>query len=179
MNNRIIISGCSGGGKSTLIRALAELGCNTVEEAGRRVVETESRLKSAALPWLNMPLFLERAIKLAANDFDRSISVSVPVFYDRSLVDLILAYKHFTGSAKFDRYLETKRYSQTVFLAPPWEEIYVTDVARQHSFESAAEEYERLEIGYLDLGYDIEILPKTDVKSRVEFILNWLGKRPI
>ena len=179
MNNRIIISGCSGGGKSTLIRALAELGFNTVEEAGRRVVETESRLKSAALPWLNMPLFLERAIKLAANDFDRSISVSAPVFYDRSLVDLILAYKHFTGSAKFDRYLETKRYSQTVFLAPPWEEIYVTDVARQHSFESAAEEYERLKIGYPSLGYDIEILPKTDVKSRVEFILNALGKRPI
>jgi len=57
---------------------------------------------------------------------------------------------------------------------PPWEDIYVTDVARRHSFQEAVEEYERLRLGYPALGYEIEILPKADVRVRVDFVLGQL-----
>ena len=138
----MIISGCSGGGKSTLIKALAAKGFQTVEEAGRLVVEAELKLNKTALPWENMPLFLECAIELALRDFNQPSLNNSPVFYDRSLVDLILAYKKETGSSKLDHLLTTKRYNQTVFLVPPWEGIYVTDDARRHSFQDAIKEYE-------------------------------------
>jgi len=135
LNRRVILSGCSGGGKSTLIKALAAKGFQTVEEAGRRVVEAELKLNKTALPWENMPLFLECAIELALRDFNQPSLNNSPVFYDRSLVDLILAYKKETGSSKLDPLLKTKLYNQTVFLVPPWEDIYVTDDARRHSFK--------------------------------------------
>ncbi len=174
MNNHIIISGCSGGGKSMVIEALAAKGFQAVEEAGRRIVEAGSGLKNEALPWVNMPLFLEHAIELALSDFDRADLTNSPVFYDRSLVDLILAYKYFTGRSTFDHHLKTKRYTQTVFLVPPWKEIYVKDKARRHSFVSAVEEYERLKTGYPSLGYNVEILPQTNVSARMEYILSRL-----
>jgi predicted ATPase len=34
----VVISGCSGGGKSTLLAELARRGYRTVEEPGRRIV---------------------------------------------------------------------------------------------------------------------------------------------
>lgn len=44
------------------------------------------------------------------------------------------------------------RYHQRVFMAPPWPEIYVMDAERQHGFEEAKAEYERLMIAFPALG---------------------------
>ena len=44
MNRFIILSGCSGGGKSTLLAELARRGFATVEEPGRRIVIEENPL---------------------------------------------------------------------------------------------------------------------------------------
>ncbi|MEL6962475.1 MAG: AAA family ATPase, partial [Pseudomonadota bacterium] len=41
MENFVVISGCSGGGKSTLLEALKRLGHGVVEEPGRRIVQSE------------------------------------------------------------------------------------------------------------------------------------------
>ncbi|MEL6841194.1 MAG: AAA family ATPase, partial [Pseudomonadota bacterium] len=42
MVKRVVISGCSGGGKSSIIGALAAKGYTTFTEPGRQVVQTES-----------------------------------------------------------------------------------------------------------------------------------------
>ncbi|MBN9554045.1 MAG: AAA family ATPase, partial [Alphaproteobacteria bacterium] len=51
MKNFIAISGCSGGGKSTLLDALRQRGFTVVEEPGRRVVRHEIETGGNALPW--------------------------------------------------------------------------------------------------------------------------------
>lgn len=174
MNKRIVISGCSGGGKSTLLEALRSEGYRTVQEAGRQIVEIEAKQDGEALPWRNMPLFLERAIELAYRDFEKASKVDGLIFFDRSLVDLVLAYEHFTGNSKFNDLIETNRYAQRVYFTPPWPEIYVNDSERQHSFEDARDEYHRLVSGYPKFGYHIDELPKTSVKMRVKYIVDAL-----
>ena len=64
----VVISGCSGGGKSTLLRELARRGHPVVDEPGRRIVKEELEGKGSALPWVNGVAFARRAVELALAD---------------------------------------------------------------------------------------------------------------
>jgi predicted ATPase len=50
MNDFFVISGCSGGGKSSLLAELARRGFATIEEPGRRVVREELASDGEAVP---------------------------------------------------------------------------------------------------------------------------------
>ncbi|WP_081718406.1 AAA family ATPase [Lutibaculum baratangense] len=50
-NRFLIISGCSGGGKSTLLSALSRRGHAVIEEPGLRIVRKETSSGGGALPW--------------------------------------------------------------------------------------------------------------------------------
>ena len=61
----VIISGCSSGGKSTLLDELARRGHATVPEPGRRVVREEQASGGTALPWADTRAFVDRIVALA------------------------------------------------------------------------------------------------------------------
>lgn len=65
MNRFILISGCSGGGKSTLLDELARHGLATIGEPGRRVVRDELASGGDALPWIDARAFVRRIIAMA------------------------------------------------------------------------------------------------------------------
>ena len=65
MERFVVISGCSGGGKSTLLMELAGRGHPVVDEPGRRIVKEELEGKGSALPWVNGVAFARRAVELA------------------------------------------------------------------------------------------------------------------
>lgn len=69
-------------------------------------------------------------------------------------------------------------YSRLVFLVPPWEEIFVGDTERKHSFESAKKEFDELLIKYKNFGYETVLIPKISVNERADFILKKLGSSP-
>ena len=50
VNRFVVISGCSSGGKSTLIAELSRRGYAVVEEPGRRIVKEEMARNGLALP---------------------------------------------------------------------------------------------------------------------------------
>jgi predicted ATPase len=62
-------------------------------------------------------------------------------------------------------------YYRTIFLVPPWTEIYVSDSERRHRFVEAISEFERLKTAYQALGYNVTILPKTNIKMRADLVL--------
>ena len=93
----VILSGCSGGGKSTLLAELARRGFAVVEEPGRRIVEQELRSDGGALPWVDLAAFARRALDLAAEDRRRMSGASGWVVFDRGLVDAAVALQHATG----------------------------------------------------------------------------------
>ncbi|UXT58057.1 AAA family ATPase [Agrobacterium fabrum] len=174
MNRFIILSGCSGGGKSTLLAELARRGFATVEEPGRRIVIEETRNGGTALPWIDMQAFARRAIAMALED-RRVTPKEGLVFFDRGLIDAASALHHISGDRFIDTLRDTHRYNSLVFLTPPWPEIYRSDDERKHGFDAAVEEYERLVRDYEGLGYDIVVLPKSAVAERADLILTRIG----
>ena len=60
----VVISGCSGGGKSTLLDALQARGCDVVPEVGRRLVREELARGGQALPWTDPTAFLHRMVTM-------------------------------------------------------------------------------------------------------------------
>lgn len=171
MNRFVILSGCSGGGKSTLLSALAAKGFATIDEPGRRIVAQEQAGDGAALPWINMAAFAQRTITMALEDRERAASLPGWVFFDRSLIDAATALKAATGDdAQLNALKHQHRYHDRVFLTPPWPEIYQQDSERQHDLAAAEEEYQRLLATYPALGYEVTVLSKTSVDQRVEQI---------
>ncbi|WP_299728890.1 AAA family ATPase [uncultured Tateyamaria sp.] len=164
MTGRYLITGCSGGGKSTLLDALAARGYATVSEPGRRIV-AEGR----ALPWVDPAGFARRAVELSRADL--AATRTSPTFFDRGLIDAAVALAHHGGPALDQTLGDTRHYDKAVFLAPPWPEIYQQDAGRRHDLSAATEEYTRLAHALDTLGYDAIPLPKAPVAERVAFVL--------
>jgi predicted ATPase len=175
MNRFVVISGCSGGGKSTLLEELQRRGHAAVEEPGRRIVKEETARGGTALPWMDIAAFARRAIAMALQDREAAARHEGWVFFDRGLIDAAAALEHVTGEPALETYGRVHRFHPRVFLTPPWPEIYAADAERRHDLAAAEAEYERLLAAYPRLGYEVVILPKVGVVARADFILQGVG----
>lgn len=175
MDRFVVISGCSSGGKSTLIAELGNRGYAVVDEPGRRIVKEELAMGGSALPWVDGIAFARRAIAIALADRAAAGSLDGWVFFDRGLIDAAAALEHMTGEPVLTELGQANRYHRRVFLAPPWPKIYETDPERRHGLDFALAEYLRLLETYPSLGYEVMILPKVGVSERADLILNTLG----
>lgn len=160
---RIVVSGCSGGGKSTLLAEMAARGWVCSEEPGRRVVA------EGLLPWQDIAGFCARCVTLAVQDF-HAAGPGVSLF-DRSFLDALIWFEQAgqklpEAAAKA---VEGLRYHEVVFLAPPWPEIYVQDEARQHDLQAALAEFDALCQRLPKHGYTVEFLPKLPVNERADW----------
>lgn len=171
MSNFVIISGCSGGGKSSILAELARRGYATVPEPGRRIVEGATSSGDSALPWVDLGAFLGRALALSREDVAAATAQTGWVFFDRGLLDAASGLAELTGEWPN---LGNVRFHPKVFLTPPWPEIYVQDAARRHGLEQATEEYSRLLRDYPALGYQTVELPRIPVADRADLILREL-----
>lgn len=179
LNRFVVITGCSGGGKSTLLAELGRRGFATVPEPGRRIVRQELARGGKALPWLNPPVFAWRAVGVARADRRAAMAEHGWVFFDRGIVDAAAALAHATAAPLGIALAELGAYHPTVFFAPPWPEIYVTDPERPHGYDEAVAEYGRLERAYAAFGYVALSLPKVSVAERADFVLNRIGSAPV
>lgn len=173
----VVISGCSGGGKSTLLAELRRRGHHVIEEPGRRIVRQERACGGAALPWIDIAAFARRAIDMALADRAAAADARGWVFFDRGLVDAAAALEHATGEPAVERLGRAHPYHRRMFMAPPWPEIHETDPERPHGMAAAVAEYERLREAYALLGYEVLPLPRTNVRDRADHMLEALDRR--
>lgn len=172
MTRRILVTGCSGGGKSTLLAALSDAGCQTLPEPGLRIVTEELAGDRSALPWVNPGRFARRALRMARADLDAARGGLV--IFDRGMIDAAIDLRHREGIALSVSLGGPSPYDNLVFLAPPWPEIYAIDAGRQHGLQDAIAEYDRLVRGLADLGHDTILLPRLPVAARRDFVLKTL-----
>ena len=170
MDRFVVISGCSGGGKSALLAELEKRGHAVVQEPGRRIVKAELETGGSALPWVDAAAFARKAIGMAMDDRRLAERVTGRVFFDRGLIDAAAALHHVTGEPTLEPLKTQHRYNRCVFLTPPWPEIYVPDHERRHAFAVALEEYARLVEVYPVLGYEVRIVPKLPVAARADYV---------
>ena len=162
----VMISGCSGGGKSTLLEELARRGHAVVREPGRRIIADVRAGKGGALPWDDPAGFARHAIAMSVADHEGARGLT---FFDRGVVDAAVALRAAAGEAA-DDHVACYRYDR-VFLAPPWPAIYATDADRRHSLDKALSDHERVAAAYRAAGYDAVMLPRDTVAARADFVL--------
>lgn len=166
---RFVLSGCSGGGKTTLIDALARRGFATFDEPGRRV------LARGISPLSEPEAFATACLELAAQDFDDA--GPGPNFYDRSLLDAVAFFRR-TGRTLPKAYrgvVEAYRYDSPIFMVPPWPENFDGDPGRVLPWAEALAEYDSLLDLLAKAGYETVIVPHSDVAARIDWVLAVLG----
>lgn len=173
----VVVTGCSGGGKSTLLAELERRGFGTFPESGRQIVKEQDWTGGDALPWTNPEKFAELAVSRSLYFLIQAATLPGPAFFDRSPVDQ-LAWMERTGRpvpSTIAGAVARCRYNPIVFVAPPWPEIFAMDPERRHGLDAALEEYGPLVAAYGRLGYRCVELPKVDVAARADFVLETLA----
>jgi predicted ATPase len=173
----VILSGCSGGGKSTLLAELGRRGLAVYEEPGRQVVKEQLFIGGDALPWADLDGFIALTVSRAIYNLVSAARLRRPAVFDRGIIDQIAGFEQLGRPVPPALAAAAERFPchRRVFLVPPWPEIFANDGERRHGFATAEEAYEGLLQAYRRRGYETMILPKATVADRADFMLDALG----
>lgn len=141
-------------------------------EAARKIIKEQLNLKSNKVPWLDNHAFSKLVISQQIKDYNDALADVV--FYDRAIPDVIAYLNYYKQQMHLDEFLvhaDKYRYSNKVFLLPPWQEIYEKDEERTETFEESALINEELIKSYKALNYEIIEVPFDNSTERAKFIL--------
>ena len=170
-----VITGGPGAGKTTAIAELARRGHVCVPEDARTVIQEQAAGRGSAVPWLAPRRFAELLMERSIATYHAEMAKRhrAPIYFDRGVGDAFTC-ADLIGYTLPDDLREQAlrcRYSDPVFLAPWWPEIYMTDEERRQSREEAERTEHAIVKTYMELGYRIVRLPLVTVNERADFIL--------
>jgi len=168
-----VITGGPGSGKTTLLLELARRGFTCSEEVARRIIQEQVRSNGAAVPWGDTARYTELMLVGSIESFRENRNASAVIFMDRGIPD-VASYARLIGLPLFDELrtaCETYRYNKTVFMAPPWKEIYTTDSERKQNYQEAIDTHRMLVAVYEEYGYQVIELPKVSPDERATFVI--------
>jgi predicted ATPase len=177
---RFVLTGGPGGGKSTLIAALAAAGHSTFAEAGRSILRLSGAIGGPAHAARNAGAYAEAMLLWDMRSWAEAEALDVPAFFDppaffdRGVPDNI-GYLTLIGRQvppHMERAALAFRYADPVFVAPPWREIYANDAERSQAWDLAVATHDNVRAVYARLGYRIVDLPLAPVAARVDFVLS-------
>ncbi|WP_435625463.1 AAA family ATPase [Flagellimonas sp.] len=183
-SKRVVITGGPGTGKTSVIKGLEQMGFPCFHEIIREMTSKAKKEGDTASFTSNPLVFVDDALQFnkdllygRAKHYKDSLSLKQPIiFFDRGIPD-VLAYmdffdqpynEEFTGVSQSNPY-------DTIFLLPPWREIYISDNERLESYEEAEKIDAALHDTYTRFGYTPIDVPKKPVPERIDFILNKLN----
>lgn len=177
----IVVTGGPGMGKTSLIEKLGQMGYACIQESGRHIIQAELKSGGNRLPWADRRGFAQEMFNMAIADFERALNTDTQTFFDRGLPDVIgyMTLCNLPIPGDLWSAVETHRYHPHVFIAPPWQEIYVTDNERKQSFEDAKATYEVMANVYTHLGYSLIEIPKVTIEERAQFVIEKCSQKNI
>jgi predicted ATPase len=176
-SNYFILTGMSGTGKTTLLQSLSSRGFRCYEEPVRALLTHQLEVDGPALPSKNAKLFVEEMLKLSTHNYEDAASNDDNVFFDRGIPDVIAYANRFgVDSSQIEIEMKEYEYNKTVFLLPPWEEIFVNDTMRGKRYHEYLEFHELIRNTYMRFGYSLVEVPKTDNETRTDFVISHSNK---
>jgi predicted ATPase len=174
--NLFVLSGGPGSGKTTVLGEMAKLRFRHAPEVAREIIREQVQAGGSALPWGDRAAYTDLMLQRSIDSFREHTPALQPMFSDRGIPDT-LCYARLIGltdTEAIERACRRFRYAATVFLAPPWEEIYRTDNERKQDFEEAVRTYALLVEVYRECGYELVEIPRLVAPARARFILEHL-----
>jgi predicted ATPase len=170
---RIVLTGAPGTGKSSVCEELERRGYKIIEEPARTLIEYLRKNDPKSLPSNDRNKFQELVEEKNVDNFLENKSG----FFDRSLVDEI-GFRSFYNRDIPDRLIEdcNKYRYDFVFIFPPWKEIFKNDSVRRETYQETSDLHHEIYKSYKSVGYSPIEMPKSDVNSRVDFILKKINK---
>ena len=174
---KIVLIGGPGTGKTTVLNALKEKGFFCFDEVSRAVT-LKAQAQGIEQLFLTEPLlFSEMLLKgredqyLQANKIEKDI-----VFFDRGIPDVYAYLEYFKTEfpSLFIEKSKTYKYN-LIFHFSPWSAIHKTDNERYETFEEAITIDTFLTKSYQELGYKLINVPFGNVEERTNFIINSLS----
>jgi predicted ATPase len=112
--------------------SLSDVGFSTIQEMGQQIVKDQLEIKGNITPWANPTAFCETVITRSVGAFHQAQDIESPienlVFFDRSFLNGVSYYQtlKIPDSRKYDHLIDELRYYPTLFMTPPWPEIFCT-----------------------------------------------------
>lgn len=172
-----VVSGGPGSGKTTVLAELERFGFAYSPEVARQIIREQVASDGTALPWADRSAYTLLMLQRSIDAYRAHSDALSPTFFDRGIPDT-LGYARLIGfpeTGLIEEACREYRYAAMVFLAPPWQEIYVTDGERKQDFAEAERTFEVLRSAYAELGYQVLELPQAPPRARAKFILDCLG----
>lgn len=177
MQQKIVLIGGPGTGKSTIINEFVKRGYLCMPEISREVT-LKAQKEGIDQLFLTKPLlFSEMLLDGREQQYKNACNTNTtPIFFDRGIPD-IHAYMNYLGTEYPDTYLNksTEYKYDKVFMLSPWKKIYTADNERYETFEQAVKIDQFLREAYTEIGYSIVDVPQGTVKERCDFILESLN----
>lgn len=172
-----MVTGGPGGGKTTLLNALAARGYRVMPEAARRIIK--GRLAAGRSPRPHAASFARAILDSDIEQYRSVTDQAGPVFFDRGVPDALymLDLASAITEGEVAELIQRFPYNDRVFLLPPWEAIYSTDTERDQTFEESVAVFEGMKRWYSRWEYDTVEVPCTGVEARVSFILEAIGRQ--
>jgi len=168
--NFFVLTGGPGVGKTTLIRHLAGVGERVVGETARAVIREQVETGGRGVPWLDNDLYVSLCAARDIAIYDDLAGETGRVFFDRGIIDSY-GSNGSTPSPALIEAVRTRRYNPTVFVFPPWREIYETDAERKQDWAEAERTFDVICRALPTLGYAPLVVPKGSVEDRAAFVL--------
>lgn len=174
MQQKIVLIGGPGTGKSSILSELISRGFHCKPEISREVT-LEAQEKGIDQLFLTDPLLFSNLLLEGREKqfLEADKSQEKVVFFDRGIPD-VHAYLEFFDTEYPNNFIEkseTHLYTK-VFMLPPWKDIYTSDNERYESFEEAVKIHHHLIKTYQKIGYKICIVPFGTIQERTNYILD-------
>ncbi len=176
--HKIVITGGGGSGKSSLIEYFISHHFCAIREAAREQIRLSLEQDSKALPWDDIFAFSRNVQTQMLLDYNK-FPDSEFCFFDRCLLD-VLSYLHLDSLMPYPELLadiEKHAYFKTVFILPPWKEIFTKDDERMEDFDETVRAFEMIKQTYQAYGYEPVEIPFGSIEQRAQFILDELKKQ--
>ena len=174
---RILITGSPGSGKTTIIKGLKNRGYEVFDELSRSLIRSPENSGNENL-CLKSPIdFSEKLLKGRINQFIDAKKIKKAknnlVFYDRGIQE-IFGYLKAIGLEKSSWKINLTDYRyDLVFIASPWEEIYINDKERFETFKEAKIYYPFIKDSY-EIIHELIEIPKIDIERRIDFVESYV-----
>jgi predicted ATPase len=174
---RVVFAGGPGGGKSTVLEILKQRGFDVAADSARSIIRAR---KAEGLP--SRPGLAEFGQQTLARDvLAYETATNSPSFFERGVVDVagMLMSSGVLDGNEMLSLIEKYPYHSTVFLFPPWKEIYQTDAERDHAFEHSVTVYGATCDWYSERGYDVIDVTRGPAEARANEVLSILADKKI